>query len=73
MAHIFDNLGLIAGIFGLLLAIVFWRAMLWLFGVIIVSDDSLGSVTKKFVIFGANSKLTGSPRNAGPGSQESWG
>lgn len=57
MDPIFNHAGLIAGLVGLILAVVFWRAVLWLFGVIIVSDDSLGSVTKKFVIFGANSKL----------------
>ena len=57
MDLIFNNWGVVAGLVGLVLAIVFWRAVLWLFGVIIVSDDSLGSVTKKFVIFGPNSNL----------------
>jgi uncharacterized membrane protein YqiK len=33
------------------------RLALWLFGVIIVPDDSVGIVTKKFVIFGANRTL----------------
>jgi uncharacterized membrane protein YqiK len=33
------------------------RVVLWLFGVIIVPDDSVGIVTKKFVIFGANRSL----------------
>ena len=57
MELLINNLGLLGVIVGLIIVAVFWRAALWLFGVIIVSDDSLGSVTKKFVIFGANTKL----------------
>jgi uncharacterized membrane protein YqiK len=37
--------------------IVFWKGFLWLFGIIIVPDDSIGTVTKKFVIFGSNRNL----------------
>jgi len=57
MDSIFNNLGIFAVIAGLVAVAIFWKAFLWLFGVIIVSDDSLGTVTKKFVIFGANSNL----------------
>jgi len=57
MDSIFNNLGLFAAMAGLVAVAIFWKAFLWLFGVIIVSDDSLGTVTKKFVIFGANSNL----------------
>ena len=39
------------------LLIVCHRYVLWLFGVIIVADDSVGIVTKKFVIFGAHRSL----------------
>ncbi len=57
MEFVLGNLGLIGGIALAIVILLFWKAFLWLFGVIIVPDDSLGTVTKKFVIFGANSKL----------------
>lgn len=47
----------IAGIIAFILAVVFWKAILWLFGIIIVPDDSIGAVTKKFVIFGSKRSL----------------
>ena len=56
-ALIFSHLNLIGAIVLLIAVILFWKSFLWLFGVIIVPDDSLGTVTKKFVIFGANSNL----------------
>jgi uncharacterized membrane protein YqiK len=34
-----------------------YRLMLWLFGVVIIPDDSVGVVTKKFVLFGSHRKL----------------
>jgi uncharacterized membrane protein YqiK len=34
-----------------------YRFVLWLFGVIIVPDDSVGIITKKFVLFGVNRTL----------------
>jgi uncharacterized membrane protein YqiK len=48
---------IIGGVVAFVLAIIFWRAFLWLFGIIIVPDDSLGTVTKKFVIFGGHRNL----------------
>ena len=57
MDLILNNLGTIGTIFLVLAVVLFWKAFLWLFGIIIVPDDSLGTVTKKFVIFGANSNL----------------
>jgi hypothetical protein len=57
MDLLLNNIGIIVIIAGVIAAVIFWKAVLWLFGVIIVSDDSLGTVTKKFVIFGANSNL----------------
>ena len=57
MEFVIGNLGLVVGLVLLLVAVVFWKTVLWLFGVIIVPDDSIGTVTKKFVIFGTNSKL----------------
>ena len=52
-----DHLGLIAGVALLLLAAAFWKTILWIFGVLIIPDDSIGAVTKKFVLFGANRTL----------------
>ncbi len=57
MEYIMGNLALVVTVVLLLAAAILWRQVLWLFGVIIVPDDSIGTVTKKFVIFGANSKL----------------
>ena len=57
MDIILNNLGTIGTILLVLAVVLFWKAFLWLFGIIIVPDDSLGTVTKKFVIFGANSNL----------------
>ena len=57
MDTILNSPGLVAGIVAILFAAVFWKRVLWFFGIIIVPDDSIGTVTKKFVIFGANSKL----------------
>lgn len=41
------------------LAVIFfaWRPVVRLFGLVIIPDDSLGTVTKKFVLFGANKEL----------------
>jgi uncharacterized membrane protein YqiK len=41
----------------LVVAILFWRAAVRLLGVVIVPDDSIGLVTKKFVLFGAFREL----------------
>jgi len=57
MDFVLTHLGLVGGIAAVIGAIIFWKAILWLFGVIIVPDDSIGTVTKKFVIFGSNSNL----------------
>lgn len=40
-----------------LLGVVLYKQALKLFGVIIVPDDSIGLITKKFVLFGANKSL----------------
>jgi uncharacterized membrane protein YqiK len=41
----------------LILMVIFYRAILWLFGVVIVPDNSIGIVTKKFALFGAHRQL----------------
>ena len=48
---------IIGGIVAVIVLIFFWKAFLWLFGIIIVPDDSIGAVTKKFVIFGSHRNL----------------
>jgi uncharacterized membrane protein YqiK len=45
------------GIAAVVLAAIFYRRILWLFGVVIVPDDSIGVVTKKFTLFGAHRRL----------------
>jgi uncharacterized membrane protein YqiK len=57
MDYLFANWRLALGIALALLVLVCYRWILWLWGVIIVPDDSLGVVTKKFVLFGANRTL----------------
>lgn len=57
MDTLLNNPGLVGGILVFLLAAIFWKRALWFLGIIIVPDDSIGTVTKKFVVFGANSNL----------------
>jgi uncharacterized membrane protein YqiK len=57
MDILFRNLETIAWILGILLLLLSYRWILWLIGVIIVPDDSIGIVTKRFVLFGAHRKL----------------
>ena len=45
------------GVVAILVALFFYRALLKLCGVIIVPDDSLGVVTKKYVVVGRNRTL----------------
>lgn len=47
----------VAWIVGAILLIASYKGVLWLFGVIIVPDDSIGVVTKKFVLFGSARSL----------------
>jgi len=51
------NWHLIAGLVATVVLLACWRLVLWLFGVIIVPDDSVGVVTKKFVLLGNNRSL----------------
>lgn len=41
----------------LVLLIVMWRRVLWFFGVIIIPDNMIGLVTKKFVLWGEHKDL----------------
>src|SRR5690348_3255082 len=48
---------LLVGIVTLIVLVVCYRAILWLFGVVIVPDNRIGIVTKKFALFGAHRRL----------------
>lgn len=54
MENIINHIPLIAGVIFLVACAIFWKVILCIFGIIIVPDDSIGTVTKKFVIFGNN-------------------
>jgi uncharacterized membrane protein YqiK len=51
------HLGTIVTVVAVLVVLACYKWVLWLFGVIIVPDDSVGIVTKKFVLFGGNRSL----------------
>src|SRR6478735_33083 len=53
----FAHWHLVTAIAVALLVLVTYRGWLWLFGVIIVPDDSIGVVTKRFVLFGSHRNL----------------
>ena len=55
--EVFGHPYIIGGFVAVIVLIFFWKAFLWLFGIIIVPDDSIGTVTKKFVIFGSHRNL----------------
>ena len=57
MDMLLDHWRLIAGVLLALLLIIGHRFVLWLLGVIIVPDDSIGVVTKKFVLLGKFQRL----------------
>lgn len=57
MDYLVDNWHTIAIVTGVLFVLFGYKLLLWLFGVIIVPDDSLGVVTKRFVLFGAHKQL----------------
>jgi len=57
MDMLFRNMNLVLLVIGVIAVLVLYRWVLWLFGVIIVPDDSIGIVTKKFVLFGSHRRL----------------
>jgi uncharacterized membrane protein YqiK len=57
MEYLFSNWKVALGVLLGLLVLICYRWVLWLLGVIIVPDDSIGVVTKKFVLFGSNRTL----------------
>lgn len=57
MDFLFDHWQLIAILAAVATALICYRAILWVFGMRIVPDDSSGIVTKKFVLFGRHRRL----------------
>ena len=54
---IFNYGGTVATLLVLVAMVVFHKSVFRLFGVVIVPDDSIGTLTKKFVLIGANKEL----------------
>lgn len=52
-----NNAGIIITVVVLIVCISLYQSIFRLFGVVIVPDDSLGTITKKFVLFGAHKEL----------------
>ena len=52
-----ENLWLVIAVAGLLFLAVAWKLVARLFGIIIIPDDSIGLVTKKFVLLGSHRDL----------------
>jgi uncharacterized membrane protein YqiK len=57
MDLVLDHWQLISGIIAAIVFVLAFRWFLWLFGVIIVPNDSIGVVTKKFVLLGRHRSL----------------
>ena len=57
MDYIFDHWHVFGAILALILVALLWRWVLRLFGVIMIPDDGIGVVTKKFVLFGRHRRL----------------
>lgn len=54
---IFGHLGTIFALIALVAFVLLYKWTFRLFGIYIIPDDSLGTLTKKFVLFGANRQL----------------
>jgi uncharacterized membrane protein YqiK len=52
-----ENLWLVITVVGVLVLAFAWRLVARLFGIIIIPDDSIGLVTKEFVLFGSHRDL----------------
>jgi uncharacterized membrane protein YqiK len=57
MDYLLNHWQIIAIVLGVVIVLLCYRWVLALFGVILVPDDSIGVVTKKFVIVGKNRRL----------------
>lgn len=52
-----SHVGTIVGVVAVILLLVLHKFVLRMFGVVVIPEDGLGIVTKKFVLFGANKSL----------------
>ncbi|HEY2686096.1 MAG TPA: SPFH domain-containing protein [Steroidobacteraceae bacterium] len=59
MDVILNHKYLVVAVVAGLVLLACYRVLLWLMGVVVVPDDSVGVVTKKFVLFGRNRSLPG--------------
>jgi uncharacterized membrane protein YqiK len=59
MDFVFGSIRAIALVIAVVALLLAYRRVLWLFGVIIVPDDSIGVVTKKFLLFSSRSLPAG--------------
>jgi hypothetical protein len=50
MDYVLDHWKLVTGVLAAIILLLGYRRVLWLCGVIIVPDDSVGLMTKKFVL-----------------------
>jgi hypothetical protein len=57
MDYALNHWRLVAGVLVAVILLLCYRFVLYLFGVIIVPDDSVGVMTKKFVLVGKNRRL----------------
>src|SRR4249919_3777688 len=57
LTQIQDHLWLVFGVVALIVLVLAWKLVARLFGIIIIPDDSIGLVTKKFVLFGSHRDL----------------
>ncbi|MFO1400358.1 MAG: SPFH domain-containing protein [Steroidobacteraceae bacterium] len=57
MDILIEHWQIVVGVIAALLIVMSYKSLLWLCGVIIVPDDSIGVVTKKFVLFGTHRSL----------------
>jgi uncharacterized membrane protein YqiK len=57
MDYLSDHLATVITVLAITVVLLSYKFILWLCGVIIVPDDCIGIVTKKFVLFGAHRSL----------------
>jgi uncharacterized membrane protein YqiK len=51
------NSNMLVTLAGIAVVLIFYRKVLWFFGIVVIPDNTIGLVTKKFVLFGPNKDL----------------
>ena len=54
---IYSHLGPVLAVIASVAFVAAYKWIFWLFGAVIVPDNAVGTITKKFVLFGANREL----------------